>query len=150
MVRHGSSSILRGSTASAGTRGSRSPTGSKIITLGFSNMKQRPDAKRQFPLIPKVVRLVADRLESTGVVQHECRVSLMTISEVSDMGEGNWILLRCPTGQTFGPDRDGHRFLHASEGAGSSPIGDGSGGGTLRQFLREGTPWRSLTATTGK
>src|SRR4051812_35492738 len=57
----------------------------------------------------------------------------MTISEVSDMGEGNWILLRCPTGQTFGPDRDGHRFLHASEGAGSwpSPIGDGSGGGHL-------------------
>src|SRR3954451_9772292 len=74
----------------------------------------------------------------------------MAISEVSDMGEGNWILLRCPTGQTFGPDRDGHRFLHASEGAGSSPLCDGSGGGTLRQFLREGTPWRSLTATTGK
>src|SRR3954470_24214712 len=55
----------------------------------------------------------------------------MTISEVSDMGEDNWILLRCPTGQTFGPHRDGHRFLHASEGAGSSPIGDGSGGGHL-------------------
>src|SRR3954453_10544537 len=58
----------------------------------------------------------------------------MTISEVSDMGEGNWILLRCPTGQAFEPHRDGHRFLlHASEGAGSwpSPIGDGSGGGHL-------------------
>ena len=34
-------------------------------------------AKRQFPLIPKVVRLVADRLESTGVVQPECGASLI-------------------------------------------------------------------------
>src|SRR5690242_3586021 len=55
-------------------------------------------------------------------VEH-CR-SAMTMSEVSDMGEGIGL-------QAFGPDRDGHRFLHATEGAGSrpSPIGDSSGGG---------------------
>src|SRR3954464_15564359 len=77
----------------------------------------------------------------------------MTISEVSDMGEGDWILLRCPTGQTFGPHRDGHRFLHASEkerGRGHPRSATVRVVATLRQFLREGTPWRSLTATTGK
>src|SRR3954449_5635526 len=75
----------------------------------------------------------------------------MTISEVSDMGEGDWILLRCPTGQTFGPHRDGHRFLHASEKERGHPrSATVRVVATLRQFLREGTPWRSLTATTGK
>ena len=50
----------------------------------------------------------------------------MTMSEVSDMGEGIGL-------QAFGPDRDGHRFLRATEGAGSrpSPIGDSSSVGHL-------------------
>jgi hypothetical protein len=34
-------------------------------------------AKRRFPLIPVVVRLVVDRLESTGVVQPECGALLI-------------------------------------------------------------------------
>src|SRR4051794_28342387 len=54
-----------------------------------------------------------------------CR-SAMTMSEVSDMGEGIGL-------KAFGPDRDGHRLLHATEGAGSrpSPIGESSSGGHL-------------------
>src|SRR3954452_12454291 len=57
-------------------------------------------------------------------VEH-CR-SAMTMSEVSDMGEGIGL-------QAFGPDRDGHRLLRAPEGAGSrpSPIGDSSSVGYL-------------------
>src|SRR3954447_2903770 len=34
-------------------------------------------SKRRLPLIPVVVRLVVDRLESTGVVQPECGASLI-------------------------------------------------------------------------
>jgi len=35
------------------------------------------DLKRRFSLIPKVVRLVADRLASTGLVQPVCGASLI-------------------------------------------------------------------------
>ena len=57
----------------------------------------------------------------------------MTMSEVSDMGEGIGL-------QAFGPDRDGHRLLRASEGAGSrpSPIGDSSSVGYLAAAVRGG------------
>jgi len=50
----------------------------------------------------------------------------MIMSGVSDMGESIGF-------QALEPHRDGYRFLHATEGAGSrpSPIGDGSDAGHL-------------------
>src|SRR3954463_1080554 len=83
----------------------------------------------------------------------------MTISEVSDMGEGNWILEKV-IGFCFAALRVRLLDLIATVIDFCTPAKERGRGhprsatvrvvATLRQFLREGTPWRSLTATTGK
>src|SRR3954464_9133867 len=83
----------------------------------------------------------------------------MTISEVSDMGEGNWILEKI-IGFCFAALRVRLLDLIATVIDFCTPPKERGRGhprsatvrvlATLRQFLREGTPWRSLTATAGK
>src|SRR3954466_13082093 len=83
----------------------------------------------------------------------------MTISERSAMGEGNWILEKV-IGFCFAALRVRLLDLIATVIDFCTPAKERGRGhprsatvrvvATLRQFLREGTPWRSLTATTGK
>ena len=75
----------------------------------------------------------------------------MTMSGVSDMGESSGFCFAALRVRDW-TDRDSHRFLYATAGARSWPPRSATVRvvATLRQFLREGTPWRSLTATAGK